>query len=127
MSNKVYKIITDRILEKLQEGTVPWKKPWGASGMPKNFVSKKPYRGINTFLTSSQGFSSEFWVTFRQAKLLKGSIKKGDKGTPVIFWKLFETDKLDKKGNVKTDKIPMLRYYTVVNLEQTDGIEYETQ
>ena len=76
--NKVYQVITDRIIEKLKEGIVPWRKPW-AGGFPKNIVSNKEYRGINIFLLNIQEFSSPYWLTFNQAKKLGGCVKKGEK------------------------------------------------
>lgn len=119
----VYDIITDRIIQELENGTVPWHKPWaGGSNNSMNFTTKKPYQGVNWIMTNMQGFESEYWVTFNQAKKLKGSIKKGSKSTPVIFWKF-----LDGKINPETgkaDQIPMLRYYRVFNMTQTEGIEY---
>lgn len=119
---KVEEIITNRIIEKLESGTVPWHKPWmGAENEPKNLISKKEYRGINAFLTACQGYSSPFWVSFKQAKELGGDIKKGEKGTPVIFWNWKEIDKEDGK----TDKVPFMRYYTVFNVDQVEGIPAE--
>ncbi|HIJ80580.1 MAG TPA: DUF1738 domain-containing protein [Desulfuromonadales bacterium] len=57
----VYQIVTDRILELLERGTVPWRKPWATSqGMPKNLVSNKEYRGINVFLLGCQQYSSPY-------------------------------------------------------------------
>ena len=86
MAKSVYEIVTERILEKLEQGTVPWRKPWSAGGAPRNLVSGKEYRGVNIFLLGSQGFTSPFWVTFKQAKQLGGSVRKGERGTPCIFW-----------------------------------------
>ena len=119
MSTKVYEIITARIIEKLEAGTVPWKKPWnGADEAPSNFISKKPYRGVNAFLTSMSGFTSPYWLTFKQAKDLGGTVRKGETGTPVIFW-----NTVNVSDNPDDEKhIPFARYYTVFNLQQIDGI-----
>ena len=71
MSEKVYRKITDEIIRKLEEGVVPWRKPWGDGGDglgPRNLVSKRAYRGINTFLLSCQGWSSPWWMPYKQAK-----------------------------------------------------------
>lgn len=121
----VYQIITDRILEMLEKGVAPWQKPWQspANGglLPTNYASKKAYRGINYFMLSMLGRSCPFWVTFNQARELGGSVRKGEKGTPIVFWKrLPVTD--EKTGEKKV--IPLLRYYTVFNLEQVDGIKW---
>jgi len=116
--SKVNEIITDRIIAKLEEGTAPWRKPWvgGSDGAPANFTSKKPYRGINTIMTGMQGYASRYWVTYKQAKQAGGSVKKGEKGTPLVFFKF-----LDSKSD-PGKKIPLLRYYTVFNLSQCEGI-----
>ena len=123
---KVYDLINDRIMELLQQGTVPWRKTWNAtSNQPKNLISKKEYRGINVFMLACMPYGSPYWLTFKQASDKGGHVRKGEKSTPVIFWKW-----LDKKeeGVGTTDTlsngmIPMLRYYSVFNIEQTEGIE----
>jgi antirestriction protein ArdC len=116
MSN-VYQIITDRIIDSLTKGVVPWRKPWKTE-TPKNLVSGKEYRGINVLLLGAAPFESAWWLTFNQAKSLGGSVRKGQKGTPVIFWKV--TQEEDEQGKRSKDFI--LRYYTVFNVMQTEGI-----
>ena len=115
-----YQVITDRIIGLLKAGTVPWHKPWKGGGPVKNLVSKRAYRGINQFLLGCSDYASPFWLTFNQAKKLGGSVKKGEKSTPVVFWKLLESE--DQETGEKKE-IPVLRYYRVFNLEQTEGIE----
>jgi len=69
----VYDLITDRILEKLQQGTVPWQKPWHSiSGLPRNLLGQKPYRGINVWVLGSVGYTSPHRLTFKQAKEIGG-------------------------------------------------------
>ena len=120
--NKVYEVITDRILERLEQGEVPWHKPWNVkAGFPKNLISKKDYRGINVFLTGSQRYESPYWLTFRQAKELGGNVRKGEKGTPCIFWKWLDYDKENQDtGEMEVRHRPMLRYYTIFNVSQCD-------
>ena len=124
-SNKVYQIVTDKIIEILERGAIPWKRPWrgGASGLPRNIVSKKPYRGINCFLLAVtgefMGYSSPYWLTYKQAQELGGYVKKGEKSTLVIFWKLWE--KQDQETG-QTDEIPVLRYYQVFNVDQCQDV-----
>ena len=73
----VYEIITDRIIDLLEQGEIPWRQPWvGAGNHPKNLLTKKPYRGINVFLLSSMAYSSPFWLTYKQAKTLGGNVSK---------------------------------------------------
>ena len=121
---KVYEIITDRILRKLEEGTVPWRRPWNASaGLPKNLVSRKEYRGINVFLTGSQGYESPYWLTFKQAREFGGYVKEGAKGTPIVYCDTFKKEVVGKDGEVEEREMSFLRYYTVFNVAQVDGIE----
>jgi antirestriction protein ArdC len=118
----VYEIVNNRILELLEQGTVPWRKPWNAAtGMPRNLTSKKEYRGVNVFLLSCMPYSSPYWLTYKQATDKGGNVRKGEKSTLVVFWKLLaagETSETEATG-----KVPLLRYYNVFNLEQCEGIE----
>jgi len=128
MSNQVYSLITDRIINMLEAGTVPWHKPW--NGSQQNLVSKKDYRGINPLLLSSMHFSSPYWLSYKQAQSLGGQVKKGEHGTPVVFWKMLnKSDSItdDKTGDtlINPKFIPMLRYYTVFNVDQCEGIPIE--
>jgi antirestriction protein ArdC len=129
MGVNVYDVINSRIMELLESGTVPWKKTWRGntgSNRPKNIISKKEYRGVNIFLLTSMQYSSPYWMTYRQCDSLGGNVKRGMKSSMVIFWKW-----IDKKGACNEDadtvtvmgKIPMLKYHSVFNLEQTEGIE----
>jgi len=119
---KVEEIITQRIIDKLESGTIPWRKPWAGGGMPKNFISKKEYRGINPFILGSAGYAYPYFLTFNQAKQCGGNIKKGSKGMPVVFFKYIEREDPDNPEKIK--RFPVLRYYTVFNIEQTEGVDY---
>src|ERR1700722_17129401 len=99
MSLNVYEIITERIIQSLENNVVPWRTPWRTSA-PKNLLSKKPYRGVNVFLLGAGRYTSPWWMTYRQALQLKGNVRKGEKGTPVIFWKTFSKDKGDGQSIV---------------------------
>lgn len=121
MKNEVYERITGRITALLTAGTVPWHKPWKATtGLPRNLVSKKPYRGINAFLLLAMSYESPCWLTFRQAAALGGSVRKGEKACPVVFWKQL---KIEDKKTEETRRIPLLRYYHVFNAAQCDGLK----
>jgi antirestriction protein ArdC len=126
LGTSVYEVITQRILEKLEAGTVPWHKPWAtAGGSPRNLVSGHQYRGINVFLLGCQGFSSPYWLTFNQAKTLGGNVRKAQRGTPVVFWKWIERSSEDPEtGQTVTQKIPLVRYYSVFSVEQCAGIRH---
>ncbi len=122
----VYEIITHKIIEQLEQGTAPWSKPW-KSEPPCNFVSRKPYKGVNPFLLAPQGYASPYWLTYKQASDLGGNVRKGAKSSIVTFWNIGQ-EKLHTRadGTTHLSKPILLRYYNVFNLEQTDGIDYET-
>ncbi len=126
MAKSVYEIVTERILEKLAEGTVPWHKPWSGGGCPKNLVSGKEYRGVNVWLLGSQDYTSPYWVSYKQAKQLGGCVRKGERGTPCIFWKFLARDTENPvTGEIKSKQIPLVRYYSVFNVEQCDDITHK--
>ena len=116
----VYEIVTKQILEIMAQGIIPWKKPWNAKGAHRNLITGKQYRGINVFLLSCSGFSSPWWLSFKQAGEKGGKIRKGEKGKQIVFWKPLIAKDIETG---KEKKIFMLRYYTVFNLEQVEGIE----
>ena len=126
---RVYEIITERIIGLLQSGTVPWRRPWNAqAGCPKNLASKREYRGINVFLLHCLGYESPYFLTYRQAAERGGYVRQGEKGCPVVFWKWDwkpkskdGTSTKDSEAAVKT--IPVLRYYTVFNVAQCEGVK----
>lgn len=124
---KVYDVINSRIMELLEQGTVPWRKPWNAeSNMPKNLISRKDYRGVNVFLLSCMPYSSPYWLTFKQVQDRGGYVRKGEKSTPVVFWKWIDKEDADTQDNEITGtkgKVPLLRYYSVFNLDQVEGIK----
>jgi antirestriction protein ArdC len=113
---------TERILAELEKGQVPWHKPWRTLP-PANLISKNPYRGINTFLLALAGDGSQYWLTYRQAQALGGNVRKGEHGTKIVFWKFdkYETETADGEAEERTSAF--LRYYTVFNLEQCDGLK----
>lgn len=124
ISMDVYAIITARILEKLAAGTVPWRKPWNANvGVPRNLVSKHPYRGVNVFMLHAGGYSSPWWLTYRQAQHLGGSVRKGERGTTVVYWQPIVRDHDDDAHVPARRRGVMLRTYTVFNVEQCERIE----
>src|SRR5260370_37828299 len=83
----VYQIVTDRIVELLEAGVVPWRKPWASDDrLPMNLESGKAYRGINVFLLHVAGFGSPYWLTFNQAKARRRNIRKGEKSSLAVFY-----------------------------------------
>ena len=113
----VYEIITNRIIEALEKGVIPWRKPWIGGGIARNFITKKPYRGINPFILSLYDFSCEYWLTMKQVNDLGGRVRKGEKSALVVFWKWIDIQEEKSNGVAATKEIPFLRYYHVFNIE----------
>jgi antirestriction protein ArdC len=121
----VYSIVTNRIMELLQKGEIPWRKPWKNSGAARNLISNRPYRGINQFLLNCSPYVSPYWLTYKQAIDRGGHIRKGEKSTVVVLWKWLDRKENDEQeaDASRSGKVPLLRYYNVFNLMQVDGIE----
>lgn len=121
MSKKIYEMITNKIVEKLEQGTIPWRKPW-INGVAVNWKTQKPYRGINTMLLDGGEYA-----TFKQISEAGGKVKKGSQSHIVVFWKLTKVKEKDEKTGEETGEkitIPLMRYYRVFKVgEQTEGIE----
>lgn len=118
MSQKVAEIITDKLVAMLEQGTAPWQKTWSNGsglGSHRNLKTGSKYRGINAIMTGASGYASPYWVTLRQANELGGKVKKGEKGTSVIY--LGKTEATEDKAAYS-----FLKYYTVFNLDQTEGL-----
>jgi antirestriction protein ArdC len=128
--SSVYQIVTDRIIASLKAGVIPWEKPWqtphfAGGPFPRNFRTGKPYRGINIMLLWSCSYSSPFWLTFNQARELNGSVRKGEKGTQIVFYKqLRDRQKTDNEQIAEEDRRApfVLTYHTVFNVEQCDDL-----
>lgn len=110
----VYQLVTDRIISLLEQGTVPWQQPWTSAGMPMNLLSKRPYRGINLWLLLSLNYERNLFLTWDQVKKHGGSVKQGEHGHIVIYWKPSKKD--DEDENQKNPAL--LRYYKVFNITQ---------
>lgn len=136
--SKVYSVITDKIIELMDKGVVPWHMPWQKlSGMPANLRTKIPYKGVNTFLLAVtqiyEGYSSPYWLSYKQVKDAGGKIKDDQyhNYTPVIFSKpkpyVEERKSKDEDGNVIIEQIQkniwITRYYNVWNTDQCNGLE----
>ena len=123
MNRDIYEAITERFIEQLKTGTVPWQKPWLSA---QNIVSQKPYRGINALLLGSAPYTSPFWISFKQALDLGGHVRKGEKSTPVIYYKFLEkrdgAGKLVIRADGTQARVPFIRWSNVFNLDQTEGL-----
>lgn len=120
MSKSVYEMVTDRIIEQLENGVIPWQKPWTSvrSGA-FNRISKKPYSLLNQMLLK---FDGEY-ATFKQWQDLGGHVRKGEKSEMVCFWKVQPIEEEQEDGTKVVKQIPLLRYYNVFHISQVDGVE----
>lgn len=119
----VYTIVTDRIIDQLNKGTVPWRKPWASAGVPANLISQRPYSGINLMLLACLGYERNLFLTSKQLNHIGGTLKPDEKPHLVVFWNYFEKDEEDNESEGKgKKKMPYLRYYTVFNVAQCEGI-----
>lgn len=116
----IFKKITERIINLLDQGEVPWQKPWKSSSIPINLFTQKEYRGINVFLLNMAGYSSPYWLTMLQAEKLGGCIRPDEQGTEIVFWSMF------RKQNESSDDVnttSFMKSYTVYNIAQCEGIK----
>ena len=119
MAKSVYEMVTDRIIEELEKGIIPWKKPWKSINKGAyNRISKKSYSLLNQLMLKHEGE----YATFKQWQDLGGKIKKGAKSEFVVFWKMLAVEE-EKDGATITKTIPMLRYYNVFHISQVEGVE----
>ena len=118
----VYQIVTDRIIELLERGTAPWQMPWTQGGLPRNLLTNRQYRGINLWLLLSIGYEQNLFLTWEQLKSIGGSVKRGEKGQIVVFYKSVKKEEVDPNTEEKERSIPLLRYFKVFNVSQCTGI-----
>ncbi|EKN6016859.1 TPA: ArdC family protein [Yersinia enterocolitica] len=122
----IYQTVTDSIISALEAGVKPWSCPWqrvpGMSGLPSNYSTGAAYSGMNIMLlwcsASKQGFNDSRWMTYKQAQAVGGQVRKGEHGTTAIFYTTLEKENDDGETNY----IPMLKTFTVFNVEQIDGL-----
>ena len=128
MSEKIYQLITGRMIAALERGTVPWRKPWqAAAGPPRSMSTGAQYRGVNVFLLGltqgEAGYDSPWWGTYRQIAGLGGQVRRGEQSTAVILWKQIEvTGQGPQTGEPGVRQVPVLRYFRVFNAAQADGL-----
>ncbi|QNF31292.1 DUF1738 domain-containing protein (plasmid) [Adhaeribacter swui] len=125
--------VTNEVIAQLEQGKVFWKKPWSSYGLPKNYVSDRAYEGFNAFylnyITGKRKYKTPYFLTFKQAKDLRGNVRKGEKGTQIIFWKIFNNKIGEKttlagetKDIVQTKFVPFI--WTVFNIDQVEGVSF---
>ncbi len=127
----LYTRVTERIVADLEQGVRPWLKPWKATNAEGRITLPRrhngaPYRGINILLlwgeTMEKGYASNTWMTFRQALSLDAHVRKGERGSLVVFADRFRKTETNDKGEDIEREIPFLKSYTVFNVEQIDGL-----
>jgi len=128
----IYTRITNQIVTALEQGIKPWTQPWNAAHAAGP-VSRplrhngKPYSGINIltlWASSMEGhFGAPIWMTFKQARELGGHVRKGEKGSPVVYANTLTRTETDEKTGEEIDQtIPFMKGYTVFNIEQIEGL-----
>src|SRR6202795_3372826 len=134
----LYQEVTDKIIAELKAGRVPWVQPWGttaakaALAMPKNAATRRRYSGINVLIlwraVIERGFAGQSWLTFRQALSLGGNVRKGEKGTTVVYADRFipneERRRAERDGD-EPSAIPFLKRFTVFNTDQCENLPPE--
>ncbi len=120
MSKSVYEMVTDRIINQLEQGVIPWQKPWtGVRSGAYNRISKKSYSLLNQMLLQHDGE----YATFKQWQDLGGHVRKGEKSEIVCFWKIQPVEEEHEDGTKEVKQIPLLRYFNVFHISQVDGVE----
>lgn len=136
MTNNVYEKITQNIIEALERGVVPWRRPWTITAAPPaNLVTRKPYRGINALTTWSAGYASPWWLGWCQVQGFGGRIRRGERATTIVFFTLLDSgrrpaggdervsDAADEVAEQEERRTAFVRYSHVWNLAQTEGLE----
>jgi antirestriction protein ArdC len=128
MKRDLYAEVSARICAELERGAAPWIKPWSATpgaNTPCNAVTNRPYSGCNVVLlwmAANAGYRTPRYLTFKQALDLGGNVRKGERGTRVYFVKQLQVRDGSKEDEETARIIPMMREYTVFNVEQCDGL-----
>ncbi len=127
MKRDLYADVSQRIVSELERGAAPWVKPWSATpgqNVPRNAVTNRRYSGCNVvllWLARNRGWTTPRFLTFKQALEAGGNVRKGEHGTKVYFVKQLQIKDADSEG-CETRLVPMLREYTVFNVDQCDNL-----
>ena len=113
----IYKEITDRIISQMENGIIPWQKPWiaGSTAAAISHTTGKPYSLLNQMLLGRAGE----YATFKQIQAAGGRVRKGEKASMIVFWKWIEQE--DEETHEKKE-VPFLRYYNVFHISQCEGL-----
>jgi antirestriction protein ArdC len=131
MREDVYSRVTARIIAGLDQGVRPWHKPWSARHIDGRILrplrgNGVPYQGINTLLLWSEaqerGYASPTWLTYRQAQELGGQVRRGERGSTIVYADRIQRTETDSAGEQSERVIPFLKSYVVFNVEQISGL-----
>ena len=111
----IYAAVTDRIIAQMEQGIIPWQKPWISAGKAVSHATGKPYSLLNQMLLGRPGE----YLTFKQCQEAGGRVKKGEKSSLIVFWTWIEQEN-EETGETK--EVPFLRYYNVFHIDQCEGI-----
>ena len=117
----VQAIATEKVLSYLEKSVVPWFTSWTGAGIPQNLPTRKEYRALNVFLLASLGYPKNFFITPKQLEELNGTLKSGESGHPIFYWKW--NDEKEENTNYLEKNKPVLRYYYAYNIAQCNGIK----
>lgn len=132
----VYQMVTDRIIEALEQGTIPWFKTWQGLGSPKNYVTKHVYSGINALITNLSPYDIPCFLTLKQANELGGKVRKGSRSLPIVYWTVSYKDENGKfygeeinseeegRDMPNVQKLFLARYYQVFNIADVEGVDF---
>ena len=124
MATDIYQQVTDKILAQLESGVAPWVRPWTGTkgGLPYNAISGKAYRGINTMLLYAPvGSEGDAWMTYKQAQDVGAQVRKGEKGSMIVFFKPWAVKDKNDPDSVSR-MVPVLRSFTVFHTSQIDNL-----
>ena len=120
MAKSVYEMVTDKIISQLEQGIIPWQRPWtGVRSGAFNRITKKSYSLINQIMLNHQGE----YASFKQWQQLGGHVRKGEKAEIVVFWKIMPVEEKQEDNTIVKKNIPSLKYYNVFHISQVDGVE----
>lgn len=133
----IYTEVTARIIHELEEGRLPWVQPWGRPnngvsvnpGLPRNAISARSYSGVNVLIlwgaVIDAGYPSQSWLTYPQATEAGGNVKKGERGTTVVYADRFTPEKEKERARQTGEEareVPFLKRFTVFNVAQCEGL-----
>ena len=133
--NQLAKQVTGEVIAQLEQGKALWQKPWSSYGLPKNYFSGRHYEGFNAFflnyITAKQCYSAPYFLTFRQARELGGHVRNGQKGTSILYWKVYDCKEAENSGALTSKEedrqekrlVPFL--WTVFNIDQVEGMDFQ--